>query len=520
MSSWALRWSASVLGERRLPSRVRRASRRARRRERGPSPWPGRRVVAWRPSSGRPWPSAAGRLSGTRRRRLRLVRSGAGGARPSRLGRPAGRERTEPAPGPGRLRCASSRAPRSGPAGRRAGRRRRPLPGRAGRASARSPSASPRSRPWLSWRRRAPGAPSGCPSTSAAASSSSTSKPACVRAALASAASVLASFSRASACSSSRSRLSALAFFCSLDEAGLLELLLRGPCGGLGLLEPRLDRVESGLLALRDRLHRLGADGAGVAGLEALAEGEGGVLAVRLLLLGSRGALRCSRASASAFSSPGRAFSSCGDGAPARRRGPFACRRRPSRPRPRPWSRVTSCSARGFAARRAVWRASSKPCASFCASSFSSSASSAFPRLAGAVEGGLRRPRGASLRLRGPSRGSPAPSSGRAACWARVAASARDWSDASACRAPVSAAFSSRLLLLERLRRGAREVGLELALDEVGLGSARPRSSGWRAAASARRRRGSGAPPGSCAAPSARPSGTRRTGPAGGRRSA
>ena len=71
----------------------------------------------------------------------------------------------------------------------------------------------------------------------------------------------------------------------------MLERLLRGPCGRLGLLELRLDRVESGPLPLRDRLHRLGADGAGVARREAAPEGESGVLAVRLLSLGSPGAL-------------------------------------------------------------------------------------------------------------------------------------------------------------------------------------------------------------------------------------
>ena len=42
---------------------------------------------------------------------------------------------------------------------------------------------------------------------------------------------------------------------------------------------------------LRDGLHVLRADRAGVAGLQALAEGEGRVLAVRLLLLGSGGGL-------------------------------------------------------------------------------------------------------------------------------------------------------------------------------------------------------------------------------------
>ena len=77
----------------------------------------------------------------------------------------------------------------------------------------------------------------------------------------------------------------------ALREAGLLQLLLRASHGGFGLLELRLDRVEGGRLALRDRLHGLGADRARLAGLQAVAEGEGGVLAVRLLLLGSRGGL-------------------------------------------------------------------------------------------------------------------------------------------------------------------------------------------------------------------------------------
>ena len=74
-------------------------------------------------------------------------------------------------------------------------------------------------------------------------------------------------------------------------DAGVLEPLLGAAGRGFGLLQARLDGVEGGGLSFRDRLHRLFADRAGVAGLQALADGQGGVVAVRLLLLGSSGGL-------------------------------------------------------------------------------------------------------------------------------------------------------------------------------------------------------------------------------------
>ena len=72
----------------------------------------------------------------------------------------------------------------------------------------------------------------------------------------------------------------------------MLELVLGGSRSGFGLLQLGVDGIQGGGLPLRNRLHRLRADGTGVAGLEALANREGGVVAVRLLLLGSGGGLR------------------------------------------------------------------------------------------------------------------------------------------------------------------------------------------------------------------------------------
>ena len=64
-------------------------------------------------------------------------------------------------------------------------------------------------------------------------------------------------------------------------EAGVLEPLLGAAGRGFGLLQAGLDGVEGGSLAFRDRLQRLFADRAGVAWLQALADGQCGVVAVR-----------------------------------------------------------------------------------------------------------------------------------------------------------------------------------------------------------------------------------------------
>ena len=181
----------------------------------------------------------------------------------------------------------------------------------------------------------------------------------------------------------------------------------------------------------------------------------------------ARAAVSPALASASAFSRSGRLFSSC--------RAAFLASSRSRRLSATafvalawPCWRLTSWSARGFAARRLVRRDSSKPCASFCAFSLSSSASRVFFAW-------------------------PAPSRVACAFWRRAVSSAwslarLDWSlrcertccamrlasasaarAASACFAQASAAFSSCLLLLEGLLRRVREVGLELALDELRL---------------------------------------------------
>ncbi len=117
--------------------------------------------------------------------------------------------------------------------------------------------------------------------------SSSALKPAFASAAWTSATRVFASFARASACSSSRSRLSAFALLCSWVRRACWSLSWRGSRRGFGLLQLRVDGIQGGGLPLRNRLHRLRADGTRVAGLEALANREGGVVAVRLLPLGS-----------------------------------------------------------------------------------------------------------------------------------------------------------------------------------------------------------------------------------------
>ncbi len=182
----------------------------------------------------------------------------------------------------------------------------------------------------------------------------------------------------------------------------------------------------------------------------------------------ARAALSPALASASAFSRSGRAFSSCASA--------FLASSRSLRfsavvlaALARPCSRLVSWSARGFAATRAVWRGSSKPCASFCASSVSSSRSSAFfawpapSRVAWAFSRRLVSSAWSLARLARSLRRDRT-------CWAILAASASDGEGGFGLLRAGFGGLELGLLLLEGHLRGVREVGFELALDEVGLG--------------------------------------------------